>query len=132
MIDVSNNRPEAGLFNSPAGAQTIAVGTTGEFARIVGGGLDRGDLSALFGEVLEGDGVEGATLNTLDDDSFALELTTSGGVVDFLLIDNAAGTLAGIYHSRLSWTAARAAAFRSMRQAKATTCIPARVVCRRS
>lgn len=103
FVDAGNGRREFGYLDAGGDggfvfANTAAVGTTGEFARIVGGGLERGDLVALLGEVLEGDGVEGATLNTLDDDSVALELATAGGGVDVLLIDNAGSILAGIYH----------------------------------
>ena len=103
FVDVGNDRREFGFFNAGgddafAFGNTAAVGTAGEFARIVGGGLESGDLRALFGEILEGGGVDGVALNTLDDDSVALELATAGGVRDVLLIDNAGGALADILH----------------------------------
>lgn len=102
FVDARNNRRELGYFDVGEDESFLfinsgAVGTTGEFGRIVGSSLDRGDLLALFGEVLEGDGIDGVALNTLDDDSFTLELTTAGGVRDTILIDNAASYLAELY-----------------------------------
>lgn len=102
FVDAGNDRREFGYFNVGEDESFLfinsgAVGTTGEFGRIVGDSLDRGDLLGLFGEVLEGDGIDGVVLNTLDDDSFTLELTTAGGVRDTILIDNAASYLAELY-----------------------------------
>ena len=87
MINVANDKPEAALFNSTAPFQeiaigsTAAVGTAGEFARIVGSEFTRGgdenDVLFLLGEALYGDGVDG---------------------VDLITIDNAGGILPDIYH----------------------------------
>lgn len=102
FVDAGNALREFALFDLAEGdaivvGNTAAVGATGEFAGIVGGAVEPGDLEALFGAVLEG-GVDGVALNTLDDDTVTLELTNAAGVTDTVTFDNAGGYLADIYH----------------------------------
>ena len=91
-VDVGNDRAEFGLFDLERTA--IAIGgpafVSGEFAGLVGEGFEAGDLLPLLDELLYGDGIEGAGLAAIDNDSVSLALTGMGGTTDVVAIDNVA------------------------------------------
>ena len=97
-VNTADNNPQFSLVDlddvtsieigSPA-----AVGTTGEFAAIVGDTFEQGgnsnDLGFLLDELVGGDGVDGVTLIDVDNDSVTLGLTNAAGVTDIVAVDNA-------------------------------------------
>ena len=101
FVNTADGRAQFALFDLAENdtlftGDTMTVGTTGEFGAIAGETFTPYDLPELFGEVLAGDGVDGVTLITVDDDSVTLGLTNAGGVTDTVVFDNVGDTLTGI------------------------------------
>ena len=92
-VDLSNDAPEFALFDvstTTSFAIEAPEAVSGELATLVGDGFDAEDAGPLLSEILLGDGVEGVTLNTLDNDSLTLAFTNAGGVTDLVAWDNVA------------------------------------------
>ena len=92
-VDLANDAPEFALFDvstTTSFAIEAPEAVSGELATLVGDGFDVEDAGPLLSEILLGDGVEGVTLNTLDNDSLTLAFTNAGGVTDLVAWDNVA------------------------------------------
>ena len=91
-VDLSNDAPEFALFDvstTTSFAIEAPEAVSDELATFVGKeDFDAEDAGPLLTELLLGDGVEGVTLNTLDDDSLTLAFTNAGGVTDLVAWDN--------------------------------------------
>ena len=92
-VDLANDAPEFALFDAST-TTSFAIeapeAVSEELATLVGDGFDAEDAGPLLSEILLGDGVEGVTLNTLDDDSLTLAFTNAAGVTDLVAWDNVA------------------------------------------